>query len=114
MEVIPDHTPKTSTDYWRLASQPERKAAPQGGRYWQGPRRRRRPPEHSCCRQPLPGVACPLVRYLEWVESESALKERGTSLNPISFQQTPASWISTSIHLAQMKGKWELTKMELL
>ncbi|CAL8282607.1 unnamed protein product [Gadus morhua 'NCC'] len=36
-----------------------------------------------------------------------------TSLNPIRFQQTPASRISTSIHLAQMKNKWELTKMEL-
>ena len=47
MEVVPDHTPRTSADNWRRASQPEGKAAPQRGRYWQGPRRRRRPPEHS-------------------------------------------------------------------
>ncbi|CAL8290125.1 unnamed protein product [Arctogadus glacialis] len=32
MEVIPDHTPRTSRDCWRRASQPGRKAAPQRGR----------------------------------------------------------------------------------
>ncbi|CAL8350353.1 unnamed protein product [Boreogadus saida] len=46
-EVVPDHTPRSSADSWRQASQPERKAAPQRGRYWPGPRRRRRPPEQS-------------------------------------------------------------------
>ncbi|CAL8350655.1 unnamed protein product [Boreogadus saida] len=46
-EVVPDHTPRSSADSWRRASQPERKAAPQRGRYWPGPRRRRRPPEQS-------------------------------------------------------------------
>ncbi|XP_056459259.1 uncharacterized protein LOC130392787 [Gadus chalcogrammus] len=47
MEVVPDHNPRTATDCWRQASQPEGKAAPQRGRYWPGPRRRRRPPEQS-------------------------------------------------------------------
>ncbi|CAL8379152.1 unnamed protein product [Boreogadus saida] len=47
MEVVPDHNPRTTTDCWRQASQPEGKAAPQRGRYWLGPRRRRRPPEQS-------------------------------------------------------------------
>jgi hypothetical protein len=46
-EVVPDHTPRSSADSWRRVSQPGRKAAPQRGRHWQGPRRRRRPPEHS-------------------------------------------------------------------
>ncbi|CAL8348950.1 unnamed protein product [Boreogadus saida] len=46
-EVVPDHTPRSSADSWRRASQPERKAAPQRGRYWPGPRRRSRPPEQS-------------------------------------------------------------------
>ena len=47
-EVVPDHhTPRSSADSWRRASQPEGKAAPQRGHYWQGPRRRRWPPEHS-------------------------------------------------------------------
>ncbi|CAL8339338.1 unnamed protein product [Boreogadus saida] len=36
-EVVPDHTPRSSADSWRRASQPERKAAPQRGRYWPGP-----------------------------------------------------------------------------
>ncbi|CAL8360615.1 unnamed protein product [Boreogadus saida] len=36
MEVVPDHTPRTATDCWRQASQPEGKAAPQRGRYWPG------------------------------------------------------------------------------
>ncbi|CAL8376859.1 unnamed protein product [Boreogadus saida] len=50
IKVVPDHTPRASADCWRqaAASQPGRKAAPQRGRHWQGPRRRRRrPPEHS-------------------------------------------------------------------
>jgi hypothetical protein len=47
MEVIPDHTPRTSRDCWRRASQPGRKAAPQRGYSWQWPRWRRRPPELS-------------------------------------------------------------------
>ncbi|CAL8378296.1 unnamed protein product [Boreogadus saida] len=47
MEVVPDHNPRTATDCWRQASQPEGKAAPQRGRYWPGPRRRRWPPEQS-------------------------------------------------------------------
>ncbi|CAL8234689.1 unnamed protein product [Boreogadus saida] len=46
-EVVPDHTPRSSADSWRRASQPGGKAAPQRGRYWLGPRRRCRPPEQS-------------------------------------------------------------------